>query len=603
MCGIAGIVGRLGYETDESVLENMRSGLLGSVPLDQKAVYRDTDAALIQTCATPQYFERGTEKYVIVKSGELYNASEIRKLLSSEGYSFDGNSDEEVMLKAYVCWGQSCTDKFDGDFAIAIWESHNKKMFLVRDKMGIRPLFYAVRQGSLIFASELKALLCHPSVKPDIDSNSIAEIMLIGPGRTPNCGIFKDVFEVPRAHQGYFEPEGSFNSVKYWSPKGEAFNDCTDTAIDKVYSMVEGSIKRQLISDEMICGFLSGGLDSSIIAAVSARHYAERGEKLRTFSVNYSGNDKNFKASRYQPTGDAEFIKLMVEKFGLLHEEIMIDTLELVDALYDAVEAREMPGMADVDSSLLLFCRAVKKHCNIALSGECSDEIFGGYPWYSDEKLRSQRGFPWSQSTEFRASFIKPGMLGTIDPYEFMNEKYDRAISEADITGAEGEHDEKMRKLTQINLDHFMQTLLDRNYRMSSNAGLEVRVPFCDYRIAEYLYNVPRELKFLDGMEKGLLRKAFSNDLPEKIVYRKKSPYPKTHNPDFLKSVTDRLNDVIETPSSPLLSILDKNKLSAFINEEGRETPWYGQLMQKPQTIAYFLQINHWMKVFKINIT
>jgi asparagine synthase (glutamine-hydrolysing) len=291
---------------------------------------------------------------------------------------------------------------------------------------------------------------------------------------------------------------------------------------------------------------------------------------------------------------------------GVTHHNIILHTTELANALYAAVDARDLPGMADVDSSLLLFCREIKKHATVALSGECADEIFGGYPWYRDPEVRAVDGFPWAQSTAYRATFLNEEFIGT-NPTDlanaFVDNRYRQTLTDTDILPGLNAEERRLRQMTRLNFDWFMQTLLDRKDRMSMYSGLEVRVPFCDHRIAEYLYSVPWEFKDLQGREKGLLREALKGLLPDEVLWRKKSPYPKTHNPSYLRLVSERLGYVIADPSAPLLHIVSKSALTALLNgESSQSVPWYGQLMTRPQTIAYFLQLNYWLEKYNVKI-
>jgi asparagine synthase (glutamine-hydrolysing) len=283
------------------------------------------------------------------------------------------------------------------------------------------------------------------------------------------------------------------------------------------------------------------------------------------------------------------------------HHKITIDTPQLVDALYKSVDARDLPGMADVDASLLLFCEEVKKSATVALSGECADEIFGGYPWYRDEKIRMIDGFPWAQSTDFRTSFLRDEFASQFDSHRYVNERYKDTLKNTSKMPNLSDLESRMKEMMKLNLMWFMQTLLDRKDRMSMYNGLEVRVPFCDYRIAEYLYAVPWTFKDYQGREKGLLRTAMEGILPDEVLWRKKSPYPKTHHPAYLKAVSDVLRDILSEPSSPLLRIVKPSALEHLLHEDS-PVPWYGQLMTIPQTIAYFIQINYWLQAYHIEI-
>lgn len=544
------------------------------------------------------YYEGKT--YVICYNGELYNTGEIRKNLKNEGFTFETSTDTEVVLKAFIRFGADVIRNFNGIYAFAIFCKEENMLFIARDKMGVKPFFYAERDGSFIFASELKALLCHPKIKPEITADGISELLFIGPGRTPGCGIFKDVFELKPGFCGFFTPSG-LKTRQYFKLIDRKNTESADEIIKKVRFLVTDSIERQLVSDVPIGTFLSGGLDSSVISSVAARHFAKQGKKLKTFSVTYKDNDKHFKSSRFQPNSDDEFIKIMVDYLGSEHTCVTVDTDEVVNALFSAVDARDLPGMADVDSSLLLFCGEIKKQVTVALSGECADEIFGGYPWYRDEKIRSKYGFPWAQSTEYREGFLRPDLRGKMSGAEYVNSRYEQSLKATDKREGLTPLEVRMREMVYLNQNWFMQTLLERKDRMSMANGLEVRVPFCDYRIAEYLYSVPWEIKDLKGREKGLLRTAMEGYLPESILWRKKSPYPKTHNPAYFESVKNILRDILKDKSSPLFELCDYTAVAELLTTD-RSEPWYGQLMTTPQTVAYMIMLNYWLKKFKVKI-
>ena len=352
-----------------------------------------------------------------------------------------------------------------------------------------------------------------------------------------------------------------------------------------------------------VATFLSGGLDSSLISAVADAQFAARGRTLQTFSVGYKDNKRYFHATKFQPGADAPFIRRMNEFLHAEHHWVTLDTPDLIPALYEAVEARDLPGMADVDASLLAFCQRIKPHATVALSGECADEIFGGYPWYRDPTIREKYGFPWAQSTAYRAGFIRPGVLDGIEPEEFVDAWYRKTLEETSVRPGLSSLEQRMRQMMNLNFTWFMQTLLDRKDRMSMYSGLEVRVPFCDHRIAEYLYSVPWEFKDYQGKEKGLLREAMEGVLPPEVLWRKKSPYPKTWNPDYLAAVSQELKNVLADPAAPLLGVIRADALETLLaSGTDNPVPWYGQLMTTPQTIAWFLQFNHWLQTYKVEL-
>jgi len=593
----------------QKTAEQMQNTIIRRGP-DQKGIFLTEHAGLIHTRLAvidpengkqPMQLTDGDERYTIIYNGELYNTQEIRKQLLAEGCEFVTHSDTEVLLRAYMLYQEDCVKLCNGIFAFAVWEEKKQRLFLARDRIGVKPLFYYQTDTGLIFASELKAILAHPSVPHEMDMNGISQILLFGPGRTPGCGVFRNMKEILPAHCACYTREKGLEISCYWKLKAEEHTENFSQTAEHVRFLLTDAIKRQLVSDVPVGTFLSGGLDSSLISSVAAREFSEKNKILHTFSVDYKENDKYFRKSKFQPNSDPEFIRRMQEYLHAEHHWTVIETPQLVRALFDAVDARDLPGMVDVDASLLLFCKEIKKHVTVALSGECADELFGGYPWYRDPEIRAAYGFPWSQSTAYRLQFAKPEIREILEARQDIDREYQATLRKTALLMQESDTEKRMKEMMRLNLDWFMQTLLDRKDRMSMWNALEVRVPFCDYRIAQYLYNIPWEFKEYKGYEKGLLREAMKEYLPEEILWRKKSPYPKTHHPDYLAAVTKLLEDRISNPDAPVLQIIRKEALEKLMYGE-ENMQFYGQLMTKPQTIAYFLQMDYWLEKYQIKI-
>lgn len=608
MCGIAGEI-NLQENFGEAKLPTwwaMQATLKRRGP-DQEGLFWDDHAALIHARLAvvdvakgrqPMHLDWQGRHLVLVYNGEIYNTEELRAELVAAGHEFRGHSDTEVVLHGFAEWGEALLPRLNGIFAFAVWEPAAGRLFLARDRFGVKPLFYALKGETLLFASEIKALLAHPQVKPQIDRRALAEVFFMGPGRTPGCGVFRGVQELPAACMAVYDAAG-WREQAYWRLHDAPCHDSFAEAAAKVRHLVQDAIERQLVSDVPLGCFLSGGLDSSLIAAVADKYYTASGRRLKTFSVTYRDNERYFKRSKFQPNSDEEFIRRMNEYLNAENHLVVLESEALAPALYEAVEARDLPGMADVDSSLLLFCREIKKEVTVALSGECADEIFGGYPWYRDPEIRAKYGFPWAQSTAWRSEFLRPELAETIDGAAYINAAYEKTLAEADILPECAGDNRRVKEMMALNLTWFMQTLLDRKDRMSMWSGLEVRVPFCDWRVAEYLYSVPWAFKDWQGYEKGLLREAMRGWLPDEVLWRKKSPYPKTHNPAYLAVVSDMLRQELADGNAPLLDFCRREALEQLL-ESDVQTPWYGQLMLTPQTIAYFLQVNHWLKHYHI---
>lgn len=608
MCGIAGAISfSEDMRGDMKIYEKMQRAMIRRGP-DQRGIVLTREAALIHTRLAvidisggrqPMSCSVGEKNYTIVYNGELYNTQELRRELEQD-FEFETSSDTEVVLKSYIRWGKECVDRFNGIFAFAVYDEAEHSAFLARDRIGVKPLFYYDTGDKLIFASELPVLLEHPDIPHEIDETGAAELILMAPGRTPGCGVIRGIKEIKPGWRGFYSERG-LKLEEYWRLRAYELDETFEQTAEHVRELVLDSIRRQLVSDVPVCTFLSGGLDSSLISSVAASEMKKQGKLLSTFSVDYRDNDKYFTKSHFQPNSDPEYIECMAEYLGTDHHWIVVDTPELVGALDEAVDARGLPGMADVDASMLLLCREIKKHGTVALSGECADEIFGGYPWYRDKDIRMTDGFPWAQSTSYRKSFLSETYSRRIDAEDYVYSAYRRTADDAVKLHGDSELELRMREMTQLNFSWFMQNLLDRKDRMSMYSGLEVRVPFCDYRIAEYLYNVRWEYKDWQGQEKGLLREAMKEWLPEKVLRRKKSPYPKTHNPAFLSAVTSRLKEILDNKYSPLTELVSRSALERLLTHEDH-VQWYGQLMNLPQTIAFFIQLDYWLKRFDIRV-
>ncbi len=605
MCAIAGMIN---FMYQESVAAKMLSTMLRRGP-DAVGVFTEENCTLLHSRlsvidpdggAQPMKLSWAGEHYTITYNGELYNTEELRDQLISLGHSFTGHSDTEVVLHAYAQWGATCLERFNGIFAFGIWESKRERLFLARDRMGVKPLFYKIHNDGLLFASEIKTILAYPTVRAELDEDGAAQILLLGPGRTPGSGVFRGIEELEPGWCGFYS-ENKLTKSQYWKLKDREHTDSFDETVEIVRYLVTDAIKRQMVADVPLGTFLSGGLDSSLISSVCAKEREQYGQQLKTFSVEYENNAKFFKPEKFQPNADDAYIRVMVSYLNSDHKYTSLSVEDLYGALEEATTARDLPGMADVDFSLLQFCKQIRKEVTVALSGECADEIFGGYPWYRDPEIRAMAGFPWAQNTNQRAGFLSPILRNKIDPEAFVQDRYDLTISQCDILPGTSAQERRMKEMVNLNQRWFMQTLLDRKDRMSMYSGLEVRVPFCDYRIAEYLYGVPWEYKDLNGREKGLLRFAMQDYLPDSVLNRKKSPYPKTYDPRYMELVSSGLRDLLHSNNAPIYQIVNKQSLIDLLEAE-YSWPWYGQLMRVPQTIAYMLQINAWLETYHIDI-
>ena len=613
MCGIVGFTNyKKNINNPTYILNRMKDTLTNRGP-DEEGIYSSDEIFMAHKRLIvidpiggkqPMITKYNENEYSIVYNGQIYNCVELRNLLIENGFTFNTTSDTEVLLKAFIFYGYDVVKHLNGIFAFAIWNKEKEELFLARDHFGIKPLFYTLLNDNFVFASEIKALFEFPDVEKVIDKNGLCELFGIGPAHTAGTTVFKNIFELSPAHFAIFNKYG-LHTHRYWKLKSAPHTHSFFETCDNIKFLLEDSIKKQLVSDVPLCVFLSGGLDSSIITAYASQYCKKNNlPPLSTFSVDYVDNDKNFVKSDFQPNSDNYYINLMVEKFKTNHTNIVLDTPDLAKYLEDAMIARDTPGMADVDSSLLLLCKNVKPYATVCLSGECSDEIFAGYPWFFRDDALNSNTFPWSIAISERQLLLNPSISSKIDLKDYIDFRYNESLADVEILDIDSKETAEKRKISHLTLNWFMQTLLDRSDRMSMYNGFELRVPFCDYRLAEYVWNIPWEMKAYKGREKGLLRYIMKDVLPDEIVNRKKSPYPKTHNPTYLKTVKDMLSVIMNNKNAPINNLLNREYILEILETNGSAftRPWFGQLMTGPQLMAYLCQVNMWLEKYEPKI-
>jgi asparagine synthase (glutamine-hydrolysing) len=499
-----------------------------------------------------------------------------------------------------------CSEKLNGIYAFAIYDAENQQVYLSRDRMGVKPFFYTILGNSLIFASEIKAILKHPQVKAEIDSEGIWQLLYLSPMRPSNNAIFRNILEISPGYHGIFNENG-LNLYRYWTLEAYNLEDSEDTITEKTKMLLTDAIRRQLVSDVPLCTFLSGGLDSSIVTAVAMdgnqksaynnmisendlNSSLKAGNPLSTYSFEYEGNKKHFSKSKFQPESDDDYAVWLANYLGTDHTVLTVSQQKIADLLQTAVKYRDLPGMADIDSSLLYYCGEVKKRHTVALSGECADEIFGGYPWFYKSEMLHRDFFPWIHDPDSRVFFFNSGFAKPMQGLEYVKQMYLDSKNECPLVSKESQNMRTSRIATWLSVKWFMSSLLERKDRMSMASGLEVRVPFSDHRILEYVFNVPWNIKYKNRVEKSLLRVAMSQYLPDKILHRKKSPYPKTHNPLYESIIIDMFQQAIKSPNSVLKDIIHPDTLT--ILQSSSNLTWYGQLMGRPQLIAWLIQLD-----------
>lgn len=605
MCGIAGWID---WEKDLSgerpVLEQMARAIRHRGP-DEEGFWLSERAALAhrrlividpEGGRQPMLYRQGDRVYALTYNGEIYNYLELRRLLMERGHVFKTDSDTEVLLHTYLEWGEDCVSHLNGIFAFAIWDEAEQKLFLGRDHLGVKPLFYAERGSSVLFASEIKALLAHPAVKPELDPDGLAEIFGMGPMRTPGVGVFKDVREVRAGHTVVFTRAGK-RITRYWELKSKHHTDDVETTAEHIREILEDTVQRQLISDMPLVAMLSGGLDSSGLTAIAGKEFGREGKTLHTYSLDFVDSDRDFREDLLHRDLDQPWVKRVAEHVKTEHHTIVLGAEELLENMLVPLRARDLPGIGEMETSLYLLFREMKKDATVALSGESADEVFSGYPWFHQEEFLNARTFPWRVSTGFISRFMSAEAMEKARPEEYVAARYEEAIAEVPALPGETELEARQREMSYLFITRFLPFMLDRKDRTSSYVGFEVRVPFCDYRLVEYLWNVPYKVKTVDDIEKGILRRALKGYLPDDVLYRRKSAYPTAQHPDYYLAVKRWMKEILADPNSPVLPLIDKKKVETVMDAK---TDLDAGKINK--LLEYLIQVNTWLKEYGIVI-
>ncbi len=615
MCGIAGFSNfRIDYQADAgkwcSVLHQMNQLQKHRGP-DDEGIFINKHCCLahvrlsildLSSGQQPMTSRIGDHTATIVFNGEIYNMPDLRLQLQADGASFQTASDTEVILLGYLYHGIDYIKELNGIFSFCIWDETLERLFLCRDRLGVKPLFYTLRDDTLLFSSELKGILSFPGVEAVVDRYGLCEILGLGPAKTYGKGVFQNIDELLPGYYLEFH-QGNMHTECYWKLESRPHEDTWEQTVEKTRYLVTDAIKLQMLSDVPICTFLSGGVDSSLVTAVCSDELRKQGKQLDTYSFDFKDNDVNFQANSFQPSQDRPWVDKMVAHAGTMHHYLECNNSDLFQYLFTAVDARDLPCMADVEASMLYFCEKVARHNKVTLTGECADEIFGGYPWFHKKECFDADCFPWSMDFAPRTMLLKDEINVLLPLEEYARAAYHQTIAETPTLAGEAPEERRRREISYLNLKWFMQTLLDRMDRTSMHVGLEARVPLADHRIVEYVWNVPWEMKCKDGVVKGLLREASKDYLPDEVLYRKKSPYPKTYDPAYETLLRTELLKILRDSSSPLCELIDLKKTEQLLqspSDYGR--PFYGQLMAGPQLLAYLLQVNYWLQKYNVRI-
>ncbi|MFF2862243.1 asparagine synthase (glutamine-hydrolyzing) [Streptomyces rubiginosohelvolus] len=608
MCGIAGWLDWERDLTRESGTVRRMADTLARRGPDDSGVWTATriglghrrlaviDPELGRQPMTERGGDDGRERAVVSFSGEIHNYRELRTELTAHGHRFRTASDTEVLLAAHREWGPKAIERFAGMFAYALWDIAEQTLYLGRDPLGVKPLYYAEHPSGLVFGSEPKALFASGLIRPEVDAEGLTDVFTVAAKR-PGDAVYRGVRQLLPGHLLTVR-RGATTARRYWQLTTAPHEDDEATTVATVRSLLDRIVGEQTVADVPLGALLSGGIDSSAITAIGARTLAAdaRGP-LATYSVDFAGSEEDFQADALHVSRDAPYVRAVVDHVGTKHSEVLVEPASLLAESGVTLRARDYPGVGDLDVSLYLLFREVRRHLTVALSGEGADDAFGGYPWFASEAERPSGGFPWSAGVKDRNAVLSPELRGHLDLHERLDARYREALDEVPYLDGESGVDRRMREVYYLQHTRFLPFLLDRKDRMSMANGLEVRVPFCDHRLVEYVWNVPWRLKRLGGSEKGLLRAAVEDALPAEVVHRPKSGFPVGQSPAYLESVRTAVSDMIES-DGPAMRLLDAGTLRAMV----RDQAWVNGTFTPPPILPRALQLHDWLTAYDVRV-
>ncbi|MEV5875291.1 asparagine synthase (glutamine-hydrolyzing) [Streptomyces sp. NPDC052101] len=606
MCGITGWVSfDRDLTTEATTLHAMTETMACRGP-DDRGAWAEGPAALghrrlaiidLPGGRQPMSFDTPEGTVAMVYSGEAYNFTELRGELAGRGHRFTTDSDTEVVLHGYLEWGDAVAERLNGMYAFAVWDGRHDKLVMIRDRMGIKPFYYYPTSDGVLFGSEPKAILANPLARRRVALDGLRELFVMI--KTPGHAIWDGMREVEPGTVVTVDRSGLSTRV-YWRLRTRPHTDDRDTTITTVRSLLDDIVRRQLVADVPRCTLLSGGLDSSAMTAIAARQLAEQGERVRSFAVDFVGQTDHFVADELRGTPDTPFVHDVAKLADTDHQDIVLDVQSLADPAVreQVIRARDLPvGFGDMDTSLLLLFRAVREKSTVALSGESADEVFGGYLQFFDEEARRADTFPWlvrfGRDFGDDSEILRADVAKSLDLEGYIADGYRTAVAAVDRLDGESDFEYRMRQISHLHLTRFVRILLDRKDRTSMAVGLEVRVPFCDHRLVEYVYNAPWALKSFDGREKSLLREAAADVLPRSVYERVKSPYPSTQDPQYARALQEQAKDLLAQPSHRVFDLIDRDRLRQAAEREAPVSTQAGR-----RGLERTLDLARWLDVY-----
>jgi asparagine synthase (glutamine-hydrolysing) len=613
MCGI---VGWVDWEKDLSGPEVARIMTAMAETLNHRgpdmqgqwqtthAIFAHRRLAIIDPQSPPQplVYREGAQTYALTFGGEIYNFRELRRELEVRGHRFQTHCDTEVLLHAYIEWGENCVQRLNGMFAFGLWDDAKRQLLLARDHLGVKPLFYAQRGSSLLFGSEIKALLAHPLVKPEVDREGLADIFSFRTCRVPYRTVYRDIYEVRSGHMAIFTQE-MCRRVQYWSLRSYPHTDDLETTSERVRFLLEQAVTSQLVSDVPVVSMLSGGVDSSAVTMLASGAFRAEGKALDSYTVDYVESAQHFREDVLRSSLDTPWAERVSEHAQTRQHMHVISTPDLLENFFVPLHAHDMPSGGQIETSLYLLCKALKHSAPVALSGEASDEIFGSYAWFQQEEALNAETFPWlavltstgDRSQNLLVDWLSPDARAAIPVMEYVSHYYQQGLAEVPVLPGENAGEKRMREVFYLGMTQFLQHLLDRQDRMSMAASVEVRVPFCDHRFVEYIWNIPWKMKMVDGIEKGILRRAVAGLIPEDVRLRRKSAYPISYSPSYLEALQAWVRNILADPAAPIVPLINRTLVNRLIMDQQPS-------LSIIYLYEYLIQVNTWLRDYHVEI-
>ncbi|MEU9056647.1 asparagine synthase (glutamine-hydrolyzing) [Streptomyces sp. NPDC048384] len=601
MCGITGWASfHQDARSQAPVIEAMTAELTrrgpdaGGVWLGERAAIGHRRLAVIdlEGGVQPMTDRPNEPTTVLSHSGEIYNHHELRAELRGRGHVFRTRSDTEVVLRAYAEWGETVAEHLDGMFAFAVWDGRAERLLLVRDRLGVKPLFWAAVDGGLAFASEPKALFRHPEIRPRVDADGLREAysLLFNTGPT----VWSGVREVEPGGLLVLDRDG-IRERRYWQLEAGAHQDGQDVTVDRISSLVGAAARSQLEADVPLCSLLSGGIDSTVLTGLLADELRLRegpDARIRSYAVDYSDQAEQFTGDVLRTGHDTPYAIEAGAFIGTDHSTVVLDPRALLDPEHRraVVVARDSPiGVGDMDTSLYLLFGEIRRHSTVALSGEAADEVFGGYPWFHNPRALAAATFPWLLVTGDEAAMpLNPEL--DLHIAEFRDDTYRDALAAVPHLDGETPTEHRQREMQHLSLTRWLRQLLHRKDRLSMAQGLEVRVPYCDHRLVQYAFDTPWALKSFDGREKSLLRAAGAGLAPDSVLQRPKNHYPATHHPDYNRGLQGLARDALSVEQ--VRALADETRVKPCLDTPPEHLEW-GHRLRLERVVDLALWLDH----------